>query len=200
MPGFTETKHTLDGRVQSFDTSLIVATPRMAVVSYPALSEPDRQWLQSVRVRYDPQALLLPAHFTLVFPVAVAPSAVMAELRAVLERAKPVSFVIQRALAVPDAAGDGGHVFLVPDEGAAAITDLHEQLYRGSLQSHLRRDLTFTPHITVAANAEFQRCRTLAEDLGRSTPVVHGVLENVEVITIVGGSVATFARIALDGS
>jgi 2'-5' RNA ligase len=174
-------------------------TPRLAVVSYPSLSEADRQWLQSVRARHDPQALLLPAHFTLVFPVAVTPGAVMAELCAALERAKPVSFVIRRVLAVPSAVGGGGHVFLVPDEGAAAITILHEQLYRGALQAHLRRDLTFRPHITVAANAEFQCCRTLAEDLGRSAPVLHGVLESVEVITIASGAVSTFARIALNG-
>jgi 2'-5' RNA ligase len=39
--------------------------------------------------------------------------------------------------------------------GAAAVTQLHDKLYTRSLQPHLRRELPYEPHITIARNADF---------------------------------------------
>jgi 2'-5' RNA ligase len=44
-------------------------------------------------------------------------------------------------------------LFLMAARGAASITALHDKLYTRSLQPHLRRDLAYEPHITLARYA-----------------------------------------------
>ena len=44
---------------------------------------------------------------------------------------------------------DTAFVFLVPDEGHARISLLHDRLYRGRLAPYLRLDVPFTPHINI---------------------------------------------------
>ena len=53
---------------------------RYAVVAYPKLEEADRLWIETIRARHDPQAALIPAHFTLMFPAPVDLEVVKAEL------------------------------------------------------------------------------------------------------------------------
>ena len=40
----------------------------LAVVAYPRLDDVDRQWIESVRSTWDPQADRMTAHFMLAFP------------------------------------------------------------------------------------------------------------------------------------
>ena len=39
-----------------------------AVVAFPLLDADDRQWIESIRAKHDPEAKRIAAHFTLVFP------------------------------------------------------------------------------------------------------------------------------------
>ena len=55
----------------------------LAVVAYPALEDRDRDWIEFVRARHDPQALRIPAHFTLVFPTEDSADPVAADVAAV---------------------------------------------------------------------------------------------------------------------
>ena len=93
---------------------------RLAIVGYLEVSEADRAWIESVRSRYDPQASRIGAHFTLVFPAALALDTIVDHASMVARRTAAVPFVLRDVVAVPDAFAGGGHVFLVPDEGRAA--------------------------------------------------------------------------------
>jgi hypothetical protein len=53
---------------------------RIAVVAYPTLDQQTLDWIDSIRVRYDPQARRIPAHFTLVFPVDESPGDITEEI------------------------------------------------------------------------------------------------------------------------
>ena len=48
--------------------------------------------------------------------------------------------------------------------GAASIRGLHDRLYTRSLLPHLRRDLAYEPHITLARYAEFARLEAALAD------------------------------------
>ena len=48
-------------------------------------------------------------------------------------------------------------LFLMAARGAASITALHDKLYTRSFQPHLRRDLPYEPHITLARYARLDR-------------------------------------------
>jgi 2'-5' RNA ligase len=171
--------------------------PQLAVVSYPILDEADRRWVESIRASHDPQAARLAAHFTLVFPADVPLGEVAVEVAAVARSTAPIRFIIRRAKPVRDTVGDGGHVFLVPDEGAHAIATLHDQLYRGVLRPHLRKNVPFVPHITVAAALDFSRCEALVQDLNRNARTLGGVLESVELVDVAGTVVSSTERFVL---
>jgi hypothetical protein len=55
----------------------------IAVVAYPQLSPSDREWIEAVRAREDPQARRIALHFTLVFPLELPADDVAAHAAAV---------------------------------------------------------------------------------------------------------------------
>jgi 2'-5' RNA ligase len=167
----------------------------LAIVSYPSIDEADRQWIESVRARHDPQAARMGVHFTLVFPTDASPAEVAAEVAAVAKSARPIPFTIRRARAVRDVVGGGGHVFLEPDEGRGEIATLHDRLYQGVLSPHLRADIPFTPHMTVAAGSDLAACEGLVRELRLDDRTVQGMLRKIELVNLEKprvDSIATF--------
>jgi 2'-5' RNA ligase len=171
--------------------------PRCAVVAYPTLTATDRDWIESVRARHDPQADLIAAHVTLAFPATVDATAVVREAAQATCALGPVAFAVGAARAVPDAIGGGAHVFLVIDQGREDVAALHGSLYAGALAPHRRADIPFIPHITVASHADLAWCRDFADNLNRTLPRMHGTLDALDIIAIGAGHVETIARIAL---
>jgi len=173
---------------------------KLAIVSYPCLEDADG-WVESVRKRHDPQASLLRAHFTLVFPVNADLAPVAAHAAHVVAAAPPIRIILRRVEAVRDAVrGSGGHVFLVPNEGRAEITALHDELYDGVLLPHLRRDVPFVPHITVAACATYEQCESLALELNAAPLLIYGVIDRIDVIEIAAGKVRCLLTIPFGGA
>ena len=109
---------------------------KLAIVAYPSLDDVDRQWIESFRIKHDPQASRLGVHFTLVFPVEAVPSKLEPEIAVVAQSTQPISFAIRGTKVVRDALGNGSHIFLVPDEGGAQIATLHGRLYAGALRAY----------------------------------------------------------------
>jgi len=172
----------------------------IAIVSYPSIDEADRQWIESVRAKYDPQAARIGVHFTLVFPTDASPAEVAGEVAVVASVARPIPFTIRGARAVGDVVGGGGHVFLVPDEGREEIATLHDQLYHGVLRPHLRQDIPFTPHMTVAAGSDLAACEELVHELNLGHRIVHGILRGIELVNLEKRHVDSIATFALGRS
>jgi 2'-5' RNA ligase len=93
----------------------------------------------------------IPAHLSLVFPFPTAHSRLQVEthVQRVVSRWPPVAVSFR---AVRPCANE--FVFLMASRGAAALTTLHDRLYTRSLQPHLRRDLAYDPHITIARHPD----------------------------------------------
>jgi 2'-5' RNA ligase len=174
---------------------------RIAVVGYPVLSEEDRQWIESVRIRHDPRAGRIQAHFTMVFPCHATPSDALASMSAASPSCAPIRFTIGGAEAVSDLTGHGAHVFLIPDDLAGThIAVLHDRLYRGALRSHLRRDIPFLPHMTVAADGDLEWCQELARRLSERCRSIRGTVDAIELINVDPTPVSTLHRCPLAGS
>ena len=122
--------------------------PRYAVAWFPRLGELDR--IEAFRRRHDPMAAFIPAHVTLVFPFPASLSRLQLEthVRRVVGRWPPVPVTFR---AVRMQANE--FVFLMASRGAAALTEMHDRLYTRSFAPHLRRDLAYEPHITIARYA-----------------------------------------------
>jgi 2'-5' RNA ligase len=171
---------------------------KVALVAYPLLEEADRQWIESIRGRHDPQASRIAAHFTLVFPVEVALEAVVEHTSARLMDARVIPFVLRRAEALPDRLAGGCHVFLVPEEGRDEIVALHDRLYEGVLLPYLRDDMPFVPHITVGGCSDLGECERLAEALNRGDRAVRGTVMSIDLIEVGNENVKTLIRVPLE--
>jgi 2'-5' RNA ligase len=91
-------------------------------------------------------------------------------------------------------------VFLMVSRGAASVTALHDKLYTRSLAPHLRRDLPYAPHITLARHADYPK---LEAALGEAVEEFGGefaeVIRDVCLLTVGrDGKIDVLASIALD--
>jgi 2'-5' RNA ligase len=154
--------------------------PRYAVAWVPPLRGVER--IEAFRRRHDPMASSIPAHLSLVFPFPTAHSRLQVEthVQRIVSRWPPipVSFRAVRLFA-------NEFVFLMAARGAAAVTTLHDKLYTRSFQPHLRRDLAYEPHITLARNPDFlalERAFAEAQDLFGEE--FEGVLREVTLLAV----------------
>jgi 2'-5' RNA ligase len=155
-----------------------------AVVAIPSFDADDRQWIESIRARHDPEAKRIPAHFTLVFPAVLSLRAIQAHVTRVAHATEPIRFVLRRATVAPDAVGAGGHVFLIPEDGRDALAGLHERLYEGALQPHMKRHTSFTPHVTVAAGRAVDPLHTLAGELNTKNLAIKGSISEIVLVDV----------------
>ncbi|HUP96480.1 MAG TPA: 2'-5' RNA ligase family protein [Usitatibacter sp.] len=135
------------------------ALPRFAVAWFPRFEGIER--IESFRRRHDPMAALVPAHLSLVFPFPTALTAL--QVRTHVQRVVslwppiPVTFRHVRLYA-------NEFLFLMASRGAASISALHDRLYTRSLRPHLRRDLPYEPHITVAREARLEKLEAALDE------------------------------------
>ena len=124
--------------------------PRYAVAWFPSFEGVER--IEAFRARHDPVASDIAAHLTLVFPFPTAHTRLQVETH--------VNRVVSRWPRIPVAfrrvrMHANEFLFLMASRGAASITALHDKLYTRSFAPHLRRDLPYEPHITLARHADF---------------------------------------------
>jgi 2'-5' RNA ligase len=154
--------------------------PRFAVAWFPQFAGIER--IEEFRARHDPMAAHIPAHLTLVFPFHTAHSQlqVQTHVQRVVSRWPPIAVAFG-----PVRLYANEFLFLMATRGAAAVTALHDRLYTRSLQPHLRRDLPYEPHITLARNADFASLESAfaesREAFGRESS---GVMREVTLLAV----------------
>lgn len=136
--------------------------PRYAVAWFPAFEGIER--IEAFRARHDPAASLIATHLSLVFPFPTAHSQLQVEthVRRIAAQWPPIPVSFRRVRMHANE-----FLFLMASRGAASIGALHDRLYTRSLAPHLRRDLPYEPHITVARHADYgrlERAQAEAED------------------------------------
>ena len=124
------------------------ALPRFAVAWFPAFEGIER--IEALRRQFDPLAGEVAVHLTLVFPfpTPLTKLQVEAHVKRVATGWPPIAVAFRHVRAK-----DNEFVFLMASRGADSIIALHDRLYTRSLAPHLRRDLPYEPHLTLA------RCR-----------------------------------------
>ena len=170
---------------------------RLAVVAYPALSEDDRRWIEGIRARHDPLAIRIAAHFTLVFPTEVAEALVVAQVRSSVRFAESIPVVLRRAAVCPDPIAGGYYVSLLPENGYPELLALHDALYDGVLAIHRRRDIAFTPHVTLGRHDQVSQCERIANQLNEERRSVRARVNSVDVVEVTDSAVRTVAKISL---
>lgn len=168
----------------------------LEVVARPQFDKGDLAWLTDVRSRRTGNHG--PPYFTLVFPGADLSPGEFAHLVRVRVRDIPrIRFHLRSALVVPEMTVRRFHVFLVPDEGFGAILKLHEAIHSGPLESALRPDTPYIPHITVATSADYTAARKVAASLNAQGIDIPGVIDTLQVEHRVGETIKPVADIHL---
>ena len=160
----------------------------LALICPLDISPTDRRWIEGVRGRHDPQHGRVEAHFTLVFPVQGLTEAVMVERALAAAATTPaIGFRLNAARAVADAFSPRTHLFLMPDQGEAAIRALHDGLYQGGLAASLRADIPYAPHVTVGAFDELADAEAVRAAMGRFE--IEGRLRALQLMSVDGGEI-----------
>ena len=169
--------------------------PRFAVAWFPAFRGIER--VEAFRRRHDPMAGLIAAHLSLVFPFPTALTRLQVEthVQRVASRWPPIPVTFRR---VRTEANE--FVFLMAQRGAASIKGLHDRLYTRSLQPHLRRDLAYEPHVTIARHADYQQLQeALAEAEEEFGGEYDDVLREVQVLAVApDGKITRLSTFALN--
>jgi 2'-5' RNA ligase len=168
-----------------------------AVVAFPLLAADDRQWIDSIRAKHDPEAKRIAAHFTLVFPAVMPLRATEAHIERVARSIQPFRFLLRRATVAPNGLGAGGHVFLIPEDGRDTLAGLHERLYEGALQRLSRRTASFTPHVTVAAGTAIDPLHALAGELNAKGLAIRGSISEIVLVEVTTSEIRHVAHFPL---
>lgn len=121
--------------------------------------------LEAFRQRHDPQAAMLAAHVTLVFPFASALSSL--QLAAHVRRIAARWPVLPIRLEGVDAYA-AQWVHLRVTRGREPLIELHDRLYRRVLAPFLRAEFEYLPHVTIGHADDAHACSAMIAE-ARST-------------------------------
>lgn len=155
-------------------------TVQYAIVAFPILDT--AAGIEPVRRRFDPLALLLPAHITLVFPFADAASDAEMATHIACAVADQRAFDITLADVSVE---DGGFLFLNVTTGADVLGDLHDRLYTDLLASHLSSTYQYRPHITIGRLPDPEQLGLAAEEARKRLALpVRGKINDVALFRL----------------
>ena len=175
---------------------------RLCTLAYPALNVRDRAFVEDLRLRLDARfAPLVAPHFTLVFGcAAVAQPEYLRHAQAVADDAGMIRFRCRYALLGADDEDATAYVFLVPDEGFAQLSLLHDLLYTGPLAKHLRLDLPYIPHITIGRLGSRTEAKQVCDELNYRGVDIAGTIEALSVVAHHEGTFTHRATYELQGA
>ncbi len=152
-------------------------------VSYPEVSPEAAVFMVNFRHDHDlPRHDVVAAHFTLIFGCKSLPEdEYTRHVESIARGSSAIAFSCQYAMLGADDADDTAYVFLVPNEGFAEISRLHDRLYTGILAPCLRLDVPYVPHITLGTTQDRHAAKALCDELNRQGVRVDGQLRTLTV-------------------
>jgi len=163
----------------------------LLALCYPKFSVEDQRFVDDFRDHHDHAYRdVVRPHFTMVFQVRdLAEPAFSEHVGFVAEASGPIRFVCRYAMVHNDVSSDDYYVFLVPDEGFSELALLHDALYTKILESKLRLDIPYVPHIGVATLKDVHQCKELADELNAGHLCISGTIEEISVVEYNGKTV-----------
>ena len=115
-----------------------------AVVAFPETDALEA--IETVRRRFDPQAGMIPAHITIVFPFesGLSSPALHSHVASALSGVPSLQIHLAGVRV-----SDGEYIYLEVQEGCERVSELHKLLYTGPLARHLSREHPYEPHVTL---------------------------------------------------
>ena len=153
------------------------------VIAYPKISASDYEWIQSIRKLYDTrQYSVVKPHVTLVFPTSKPNKESLIEhARSKVTILKAFDIKFDSALVVEDDSKTYFHAFLIPSLGFDEITFLHDISYTEYLESELRTDIPFIPHLGIGNDDDKKVMEELANKINNQGVSISGKIDQLTV-------------------
>ena len=109
--------------------------------------------IQELRNKYDPLANLIAPHITIAFPFSdnISNEELIEKLTNLLKNFRPFTIVFKGISLSED-----NYIFLNCMNGYQEIIDLHNEIYKQILSSHLKKSIKYIPHITLGKASSTQ--------------------------------------------
>jgi len=173
--------------------------PTLYTVSYPEVAPKDLSFMEGFRRIHDlPYRDVVAAHYTMVFGCKTIELPDYAKhIAAVARDSEPVRFTCKYAMLGTDDFDDIAYVFLVPDEGYAGISLLHDALYTGPLEPLLKLDVPFIPHITIGTLKHRREAKALCDELNRIGVHIEGAVRSLTIGALEDGKLKNLSAYTL---
>lgn len=158
-----------------------VDTLTWAIVIFPELSPEQRQIIARIRAAYDPLAMAIDPHITLVFPFeSMLPTEdLLAHMRAAVVPITPFEIALRGVTGQQDE-----WLFLNVKRGNDQLIALHDRLYSGPLESYLLPRYTYAPHLTVGHVTPGEPFETALQKVAGVTAAFHTVVRKITAYRI----------------
>ena len=176
----------------------MTAEPAFYVVSFPAIAETNRAWIERVRQQYDPNVDLIAGHFTFCFSLqGISQEALTEHVARIASRVSAFPFECRTVSLGEDDVGADAYVFLTPEQGGEAITRLHSTLYTGLLAGHLNPKIPFVPHLTLGRVSDRSSAMRICVELNDQGVLVEGRIASLSIVRRTSASVEVCSTVAL---
>lgn len=153
--------------------------------------------VHDVRQQYDTLYQHVAPHISLVFPFEsdMSDDTVIQVVMNVMQHFSAFDITLNRVAGEPD----NGYVWLVVDQGAAIITAMHDALYQAPIfAAHLRQDIPYIPHMTIAQGVTPEQAQQLIAALGQTPLTIMTTIASVSVEHIlINDDSDVFCQVAL---
>jgi 2'-5' RNA ligase len=169
------------------------------VIGYPKISEEDFSRVQNIREEYDLRQFdIVKPHVTFIFPTAKLDIDSLTNLvKNKVEGFKDIPVIFGSAKVIEDDSKTYFHTFLIPSSGFDEIEELHNAFYTGELESELRADIPFIPHLGIGNDASEQKMKDLAEQINASNVSIPGSISELTIAEFDGTKLVDMAQVPL---
>lgn len=121
------------------------------IIIFPKFDNIDK--IQKIRNKYDKLAHLIPPHITIVFPFfdEMDNQELIEKLSSLLKNFSPFNVTFSGV-----SLSDDNYIFLNCIKGNKTLIKLHNEIYEKILPSHLKKSITYIPHITLGQSDNIQ--------------------------------------------
>ncbi len=166
-------------------------------LSYPDIDQSDYDWIQDIRKKHDKRYFdVVQPHFTLVFSTnKLSLEDFTQHVKEKIEGFQTFDISLDSARVVEDDSKEFFHEFLIPSKGFDEINKIHDKLYTGLLESELRHDIPFIPHVGIGTSDEQQEAEEVVSMVMQAQRPIIGTVSKITIVEYDGKKVVDLETI-----
>lgn len=168
-------------------------------LAYPDIDQSDYDWIQGIRKNHDKRYFdVVEPHFTLVFSTdKLSLEDFVEHVKEKIGAFRVFDISLDSAKVVEDDSKDFYHEFLIPSKGFDEINKIHDELYTGLLESELRHDIPFIPHVGIGTSDEYKEAEKVVRMIEQAQRPIIGTVSKITIVEFDGKKVTDLQTIPL---